>query len=147
MAHLLPSKPPSNHFLTPTTFSYSHYNLLNNVKVYMHEGSKRTRGDRAEGWKDLHNRAISLSIWSCVYNLPLLLPNADLSDCLTDPMPHHPHQPPQNNLALTNNSIYFVSVSVRMCMCLSLSVYFSVRLYELTRALCSPRRINQASAT
>lgn len=50
----------------------------------MHEGSERRRGDRAEGWKDLHNRAISPSIWSCVYNLPLLLSDADLSVYLTD---------------------------------------------------------------
>lgn len=99
LVHLWPTfchlnRPATIFFLTPTTFSYSHYNLLNNVKVYMHEGSKRRRGDRAEGWKDLHNRAISLSIWSCVYNLPLLLLNAR-SNCLSD----RPNAPsPSSNL-------------------------------------------------
>lgn len=33
--------------------------------------------------EDLHNRAISPSIWSCVYNLLPPLLNADLRVCLT----------------------------------------------------------------
>lgn len=90
----------------------------------MHEGSKRRRGDRAEGWKDLHNRAISLSIWSCVYNLPLLLLNADLSACLTDPVPRH-HPPEQSS---SNNITLYLQSAQSLCRTrVSLSVHFSVR--------------------
>lgn len=50
LVHLWPTfchlNRPATFFLFTPTFSYSHYNLLNNVKVYMHEGSKRSRGDR-----------------------------------------------------------------------------------------------------
>lgn len=58
------------------------------------------RGDRAEGWTDLHNRAISPS-GHVFYNLPLLLfLNTNLS-CLSD-------KRPENNLAQANAAVLYL---------------------------------------
>ncbi len=116
----------------------------------MHEGSKQRR-------RHLHNRAISLSIWSFVYNLPLLHLNADLCVCLTDSMSHWTHQTSQQfcphpsyhaqstvcTVCLIWCCKFCACVSGRMCVRLSQFVHFSCMSWrehfvasgELTRRL------------
>lgn len=121
----------------------------------MHMGSKRTRGDRVEGWKDLHNRAISPSIWSCVYNLPSSFFNTNLSVRLTYPMPPTPKIPKQSCCGCRTLSAHgtICPVSVRrrrwLCRtcgglyrCLSAAVCVSWRKHSVP----PPWGINQASA-
>lgn len=85
------------------------------------------------------------------YNLPLLLLDTDLSVCLTDPVPHHPHRPPSppEKLQPFPWVLFFSAASAVHVFSPSVypSVHRSGRLHETTQALWSLRRINQASAT